>query len=97
VRKIKKHLDPDLIDKETVVHNVIVSGCTTNTVFCYTDGSASPNPGPSGAGACVFDPSSGIVMDLGASLGHGTNNTGELYALGMLFTHLTHLKNNSLL
>ena len=35
-------------------------------------------------------------MDLGASLGHGTSNTGELYALGMLFTHLTHLKNNSL-
>jgi hypothetical protein len=94
-RKVKKHLDPNFVDPETDVHNVIVSSSTLNKVFCYTDGSASPNPGPSGAGACIFMPASDSVIDLGASLGHGTNNTGELYALGMLLTHLTHLKKTS--
>ena len=90
--KWKKSRDPDFIEKETIVHDVIVSTSSDDKVFCYTDGSASPNPGPSGAGACIFIPANGSLIDLGASLGHGTNNTGELYALGMLFKHLTHLK-----
>jgi ribonuclease HI len=48
----------------------------------YTDGSASPNPGPCGAG---FHRPDGPLPELSAatSLGHGTNNIGELYAMGM--------------
>ena len=48
----------------------------------FTDGSASPNPGPCGAG-CYR--AKGPLPELYAatSLGHGTNNIGELYALGM--------------
>ena len=95
VRKSKKSVDPDFIEKETVVHNGIVSTNVPNIVFCYTDGSASPNPGPSGAGACIFMPHIDTVIDLGASLGKGTNNTGELYALGMLLTHLIYIKKHS--
>ncbi len=60
-------------------------------MFCYTDGSASPNPGPSGAGACIFLFDPDLVIDLGSSLGLGTNNTAELYALGMLFVELSKL------
>jgi len=94
--KYRKCLDPDFIEQETIIHNNIVSSIDIKKVFCYTDGSASPNPGPSGAGACIFVPHTGLLVDLGASLGRGTNNTAELYALGMLLTHLTFLKKNSL-
>ena len=49
-RNCKKPLVTGLIEEETVFHDVIVSAITPNTFICYTDGSASPNPGPSGAG-----------------------------------------------
>jgi ribonuclease HI/exonuclease III len=57
------------------------------TISCYTDGSASPNPGPSGAGTHVQFPSlsdtEGFSVDAGAPLGPGTNNLGELWAVGI--------------
>jgi len=60
-------------------------------VVCYTDGSASPNPGPSGAGACFFVQTPDLVADLGKSRGFSTNNAAELYALGMLALKLVDL------
>ena len=48
----------------------------------YTDGSASPNPGPCGAG--FFRPEGPLAeCSAATSLGRGTNNIGELYAMGM--------------
>ncbi|MDA4133864.1 MAG: RNAse HI domain-containing protein, partial [Thaumarchaeota archaeon] len=54
-------------------------------MVCYTDGSASPNPGPAGSGAviCLPGDSNGLRIDLGAALGHGTNNLAEVYAVGV--------------
>ena len=48
----------------------------------FTDGSAIPNPGPSGAG---FYRQPGPLLEKSASvhLGHGSNNEAELYAIGM--------------
>jgi ribonuclease HI len=48
----------------------------------FTDGSATPNPGPSGSG--LFRPA-GPLPALSASvhLGYGSNNEAELYAIGM--------------
>ena len=48
----------------------------------YTDGSANPNPGPCGAGAFLDIPGHGPVY-LYEALGHGTNNLGELWGVGM--------------
>jgi ribonuclease HI len=47
----------------------------------YTDGSACPNPGPCGAGVYLILPSS-RERKVSIGLGHGTNNLGELWALG---------------
>ena len=91
-RKSKKYLDPDFIDPDTVLHNHIISSSSHDTAVCYTDGSASPNPGPSGAGASIFLADPDLVIDLGCSLGHGSNNAAELYALGMLLIKLSALK-----
>lgn len=44
----------------------------------YTDGSADPNPGPTGAG--VF---SDHQCKASVALGDGTNNVGELFAIGL--------------
>ena len=55
--------------------------------ICFTDGSADPNPGYSGAGASIKD-SKGNNTTLIAALGYGTNNVGELWAIGMTLAFL---------
>lgn len=66
----------------SIAHNSTIAGLPDDAIICYTDGSASPNPGPCGAGITIFDPGGGLVHDGGLALGHGSNNIGELAALG---------------
>jgi ribonuclease HI len=47
----------------------------------YTDGSASPNPGPCGAGAVLLNADEEVQWCLSEYLGKGTNNIGELTAI----------------
>lgn len=75
-------------DDSAISHSDLLSTSCPNTIVCYTDGSASPNPGPSGAGASIFSPNATLI-DLGSSLGHGSNNHAELFAIGMVFSELT--------
>ena len=63
-------------------HENIVKGLPADSIVCYTDGSASPNPGPCGAGILIFDLANQMRYEGGLSLGMGTNNIGELAALG---------------
>jgi ribonuclease HI len=53
----------------------------TETFFLYADGSSLNNPGPSGAGALLFDRSGGLIFRLSLPLGHATNNIAEYQAL----------------
>jgi ribonuclease HI len=53
--------------------------------YAFTDGSAAPNPGPCGAGAIITHRDNSTPLT--AYLGHGTNNIGELYAVGMVIDH----------
>ncbi len=53
----------------------------------YTDGSASPNPGPGGAGAVILY-NDQVVVELVHTGGQTTNNKMELYALIMTFPNL---------
>lgn len=85
-RKQKKKFDTVTVALE---HDSLVTDAKENTAICYTDGSASPNPGPSGAGASIFLRNPDTLVDLGASLGRGTNNTAELFALGAIFVELS--------
>lgn len=60
----------------------------THTINCFTDGSAKPNPGPTGAGLTCEAPSptdsnQRIHFHVAAALGHGDNNLGEFYAIYM--------------
>ena len=95
-RKKKQTVDSAL---ERVAHDIRVENMDPDTVLCYSDGSASPNPGPCGAGVSMFTRGPNSVFDYGASLGRGTNNFAELFGLGIIFTELivlqvsnTHLK-----
>jgi ribonuclease HI len=63
-------------------HEALLVAAGPDTVIAYTDGSASPNPGPSGGAASIFFQPETFV-DCGCSLGHGSNNRAELYALGV--------------
>lgn len=60
---------------------------TMNNWTVYTDGSASPNPGPGGAGSVVLFNDTPVV-ELIHTGGETTNNRMELYALIMSFPHL---------
>ena len=84
---IKKRSSGDHLG-DLKAHKELVLSSPEGAIFCYTDGSASPNPGPAGAGACLFNPFSSTVIDLGAPLGLSTNNAAEIYSLGMLFSFL---------
>ena len=58
-------------------------------IVAFTDGACRGNPGPCGAAAAVIVPaaiSNGIETEflLSASLGVGTNNVGELWAIGLV-------------
>ena len=57
----------------------------SQTLVGFTDGSANPNPGPSGAGAYIYSTTPNDTWDDEAlvALGKGSNNLGELWAIGM--------------
>ncbi len=60
----------------------LIEGLDAGTAVCFTDGSCRGNPGPAGAGAFVQLPD-GSVGEAAQCLGQGTNNIGELTAIGM--------------
>ena len=64
--------------------NTHISRLPTNTFFAFTDGSARPNPGPTGAGVAIYNTNNpNTPLDtLAIPLGKGTNNAGELFAIG---------------
>jgi len=72
-----------------LAHNVITSIDHDTTVVAYTDGASRGNPGPCGAGAIITYPKWGPAAskhteELSVGLGTGTNNLGELWAIGMV-------------
>lgn len=55
----------------------------------YTDGGARPtNPGPSGAGMVLVDPSGTVIWESSVWLGTGTNNSAEYEAVALGVAHV---------
>lgn len=52
------------------------------TIVAFTDGACSGNPGPTGSGVVIRFPD-GRRVERHRALGEGTNNVGELVAIGM--------------
>jgi ribonuclease HI len=65
----------------------LLSSCGTHAAIAFTDGAAAPNPGPCGAGATI-SLCGKHQADLAQPIGQGTNNNGELWAIGMVATYL---------
>ena len=62
----------------------LLAGVLPHSLVAFTDGSANPNPGPCGAGAFIYhNETPGWETERYAALGHGTNNLGELWAVGL--------------
>ena len=68
--------------------NEEISRIPPNSIIIYTDGSSYGNPGPSGAGAYISVPKKGESY-LYQALGVGSNNKGELWAIGMAMCYLS--------
>lgn len=62
-----------------------------NTIVVYTDGGASPNPGPAGCGVLLMF--GGHTLEIWEYLGKSTNNVAELTAI---LRALEHIKNKTL-
>ena len=86
-RPVRKLTNGDGFDSISA-HEALVEKTSRDTLFVYTDGSATPNPGPAGAGVAVFDQTSETVVDIGLALGQGTNNLGEIAALCLALGHI---------
>ena len=65
----------------------LIEGIDPNSVLCFTDGACKGNPGPAGAG-CVLKLPDGQRVERHLALGQGTNNIGELAAVGLALTLL---------
>ena len=77
-RQTKKDKKRKRADAFYTLHSTFAPG----DLVIYTDGSADPNPGPCGAGiSCTL--ADGTAYSLTACLGAGSNNLGELWAIGM--------------
>jgi ribonuclease HI len=62
----------------------LIAGIKPKSLVAFTDGASKGNPGPSGAGAYLYDNIPPYWdRESSAALGHGTNNLGELWGLGM--------------
>lgn len=60
----------------------LVQSFSADAAICFTDGACKGNPGPCGAGAVVRLPD-GRRLESHLALGLGTNNVGELTAIGL--------------
>ena len=85
--------------RETASHvvNSLISNLPTGSVYAFTDGSADPNPGPTGAGVAIFKKNyheDTHIASLTAALGHGNNNTGELFAVGIALDYFRTINTN---
>lgn len=76
----------------------LLANVTHHDISCYTDGSALGNPGPCGSGAFITHPSDHAScvdeVSLHVPLGTGSNNLGELWAIGIAFQYLLTLPNH---
>ena len=93
-KKNKKIDDSRRVNRENNFRDTdrILSSLPTTSTVIFTDGSANPNPGPSGAGIYIIAPTPPTIhdhsppplrYDVHSALGNGTNNRGEMWALGM--------------
>ena len=76
-----------------LAHDIIASIDHENTIVAYTDGASRGNPGPCGAGAIITYPRWGAAAgkhteELSAGLGRGSNQLGELWAIGMVLADI---------
>jgi ribonuclease HI len=63
-------------------YHALLKSFKPKAVLCFTDGSCQSNPGPCGAGVAVQ--LNGGFLEKSVALGRrGTNNIGELYAVGL--------------
>lgn len=69
------------LERELSAPEVVPVGASVERVRVYSDGAARGNPGHSGAGAVLVQPSGQIVDRLGKYLGVQTNNYAEYMGL----------------
>jgi ribonuclease HI len=71
----------------------LVAAIPPGAFIIYTDGGAAPNPGPAGAGILIQKGSREV--EIVVALGEGTNNIGELWAIGASCAWLTNQQDTS--
>ena len=63
------------IESRSVIQSLLDS-CTPDSVIAFTDGSCQPNPGPCGAGSCIFMPHQEIPVCLKKPVSNHSSSWG---------------------
>ena len=87
-----KHNNANTRSTANAVVDNTIANLPNGTYFAFTDGSANPNPGPTGSGAAIYRKNGGKVTlctALSAAIGHADNNVGEFCAIGLVAEYLT--------
>ena len=72
-------------DESRAVISGTLEACSPDTLIAFTDGSCHPNPGPCGAGACVYLPHETTPVFLKQPVSkHGSILLGEMIAIKMV-------------
>ena len=72
-------------DESRAVISGTLESCSPDTLIAFTDGSCHPNPGPCGAGACVYLPHEATPVFLKQPVSkHGSILLGEMIAIKMV-------------
>ena len=72
-----------------------ISNLPIGSIYAFTDGSAKPNPGPTGAGIAVYqrkEHGDELISTYSLAVGYADNNAGELFAIGAAAEH--HIKSH---
>ncbi|MEW8544970.1 MAG: reverse transcriptase domain-containing protein [Candidatus Thiodiazotropha sp.] len=77
------------IESRSIIQSLLDS-CTPDSAIAFTDGSCQPNPGPCGAGSCIFMPHQEIPVCLKKPVSnHSSILLGELVAILMTIDYIT--------
>ena len=86
-------------EQQNESHSIIqglLDNCSPDAIMAFTDGSCQPNPGPCGAGSCIFMPYQDNPICLKKPVSsHSSILLGELVAIHITIDYITEEINNT--
>ena len=91
----KSRTEEQQIESRTIIQGLL-DNCSQTSIIAFTDGSCQPNPGPCGAGSCIFTPYQDNPICLKRPVSsHSSILLGELVAILLTIDYVSEEINNT--